>query len=207
MGQASNYPEIIEPQLKAAINQIKDGDMQAFAIVYDLYYQRITNYIYARVLNPDISQDIVSNVFFKALEAIPKFKWKNKESFNGWIYRIATNEINLYFRKNNRYKFVPQESLETFFEDTSTELPHEELEQKLTQNSQYMIIQTAIRQLKPIYQTLLHLHYFEELSHKEISYTLKKNESTTRVYLHRAIKALTKILQQDGNLELAKSLI
>jgi RNA polymerase sigma-70 factor (ECF subfamily) len=55
-----------------------------------------------------------------------------------------------------------------------------------------------MQQLKPIYQDILHLRYFEEMSFKEISEILNKNEVTVRVYSTRALEKLKIVLEKDA---------
>jgi DNA-directed RNA polymerase specialized sigma subunit, sigma24 homolog len=74
-------------------------DPEVFGELYDRYYSQIFGYVLKRVANIEIAQDITSEVFFKALKNLGQFKWRNI-SFSFWLYRIASNQITDYFRKN-----------------------------------------------------------------------------------------------------------
>ena len=93
-------------KIKDLIEKSKNKDRQAFAELFDLHYDKILNYIWRRVLNVDYAKDITSNTFIKVLKNIENFEFTEEGTFNGWIYRIATNEINQYFRKQNKYNLI-----------------------------------------------------------------------------------------------------
>ena len=79
-------------------------DVQAFDYLYEKYFPIINNFVYHRVYDDAIRQEIVSNVFFKAMRKIDKFKIldSKKCNFSAWLYRIAINETHQFFRDNKR---------------------------------------------------------------------------------------------------------
>ena len=79
----------------------KQGDPEAFALIYDEYAQKLFRYIRMKVQNLSECEDVLQDVFIKAWHGLPKFEAK-EGNFNAWIYRIATNSINDYFRKKYR---------------------------------------------------------------------------------------------------------
>ncbi len=86
---------------KQLIKDIKNNP-KLFEAVYELHYQTIFNYCYRRTSSFDDSKDITSETFLKAYLNIHKFKWKGITLLS-WLYRIASNEINLYYR-SQKYK-------------------------------------------------------------------------------------------------------
>jgi RNA polymerase sigma-70 factor (ECF subfamily) len=178
-------------------------DPEAFGELYDRYYDKLLMYIFRRVLDAKLAEDILSNTFYKALNKVETF---NPEiaSFSTWIYRIATNEINMYFRKKGKYVVgLDSEMMEYFVKEKQGHA--EDAEEILSRHQDFQILAKAIRELKPIYQDILHLRYFEDFSHKKISETVKMKESSVRVYLHRALKLLEKQLKNDANKFLTES--
>ncbi|MDD3386474.1 MAG: RNA polymerase sigma factor [Candidatus Pacebacteria bacterium] len=183
-----------EDELKDIILRIKNKDKDAFQKLFDLYYDKILKYVFRRTLDVEYSKDITSNVFLKVLDNIDNFRWKN---FNAWIFKIATNETNQYFRKQNRYKLIIDDP-EIYFNLSDNNKASIEIEKKVDNDKYLLILNKAIKQLKPIYQDILHLRYFEELPYNEISIILRKNESTIRVYAKRAIEELEIVLKNDA---------
>ncbi|MDK2948993.1 MAG: hypothetical protein PWQ56_158 [Patescibacteria group bacterium] len=185
-------------EIKDFVERSQKKDKEAFSRLFDFYYDKIIRYVFRRTLDVEYSKDITSNVFLKALDNIESFKWKNGiNSFNAWIFKIATNEINQYFRKQNRYKLIIDDPEIRFNLKDESNLSLE-IEKKIDNDKYLMILSKAIKELKPIYQDILHLRYFEEMPYDEISEVLKKNESTVRVYAKRAIEELEKILEKDA---------
>jgi len=185
-------------EIKDLVERSQKKDKEAFSRLFDFYYDKIIRYVFRRTLDVEYSKDITSNVFLKALDNIESFKWRNGiNSFNAWIFKIATNEVNQYFRKQNRYKLIIDDPEIRFNLKDESNLSLE-IEKKIDNDKYLMILNKAIKELKPIYQDIIHLRYFEEMSYDEISEALKKNESTVRVYAKRAIEELEKILEKDA---------
>lgn len=185
-------------EIKDLVTRSQNKDKEAFSRLFDFYYDKIIKYVFRRTLNVEYSKDITSNVFLKVLDNIEGFKWKNGiNSFNGWIFKIATNEVNQYFRKQNRYKLIIDDPDIRFNLKDESNLSLE-IEKKIDNDKHLIILSKAIKELKPIYQDILHLRYFEEMPYNEISEVLKKKESTVRVYARRAIEELGKVLEKDA---------
>jgi RNA polymerase sigma-70 factor (ECF subfamily) len=188
----------MDTDVKELVERAQNKDRDAFGSLFDLYYDKVLNYTFRRVLNTEYAKDITSNTFLKALKNLDQFEWRNGPfSFSGWIFKIATNEVNQYFRKQNRYKLTIDDP--DFKELGDNNKIAEEIEKKIDNDKHLLILNKAIKQLKPIYQDILHLKYFEEMSYEEISQVLQKNESTIRVYSKRAKEELRIILEKDAS--------
>jgi len=165
----------------------------AFARLYDHYYPRIFGYILRRTANLEVAQDITSETFLKALGKLWQFRWRNV-SFSSWLYRIATNEINQYFRKAEYKKSISLEELqEQGFEPPSPHDPESELieaQEELKQHQDFLEIQAKIVQLPAKYQEVITLRFFEKKQIKEIAEILGKREGTIKSLLHRAVEKL-----------------
>ena len=188
----------MDTDVKELVERAQNKDRDAFGSLFDLYYDKVLNYVFRRVLNTEYTKDITSNTFLKALKNLDQFEWRNGPfSFSGWIFKIATNEVNQYFRKQNRYKLTIDDP--DFKELGDNNKIAEEIEKKIDNDKHLLILNKAIKQLKPIYQDILHLKYFEEMSYEEISQVLNKNESTIRVYSKRAKEELRTILESNAS--------
>ena len=165
----------------------------AFAELYDQYYPKIFGYVLRRTTNLEAAQDITSETFLKALRKLWQFRWRNVP-FSSWLYRIATNEINQYFRKAEYKKSISMEELqEQGFELISPHDPESELieaQEKLKQHQDFLEIQEKIVRLPPKYQEVVTLRFFEQKQIKEIAEILGKREGTIKSLLHRAVEKL-----------------
>jgi RNA polymerase sigma-70 factor (ECF subfamily) len=188
----------MDTDIEILVKRAQEKDKEAFTKLFDLYYDKVLNYVFRRVLNAEYAKDITSNTFLKVLNNLNQFEWRNGPfSFSGWIFKIATNEVNQYFRKQNRYKLTIDDP--DFKELGDDNKAAEEIEKKIDNDKYLLILNKAIKQLKPIYQDILHLKYFEDMSYEEISQVLNKNESTIRVYSKRAKEELKSILEIDAS--------
>ena len=188
----------MDTDIEILVKRAQEKDKEAFTKLFDLYYDKVLNYVFRRVLNAEYAKDITSNTFLKVLNNLNQFEWRNGPfSFSGWIFKIATNEVNQYFRKQNRYKLTIDDP---YFKELGDDNKlAEEIEKKIDNDKYLLILNKAIKQLKPIYQDILHLKYFEDMSYEEISQVLNKNESTIRVYSKRAKEELKSILEVDAS--------
>lgn len=170
---------------------------EKFGVLYDEYYDTIFSYIFRRLSDYDLARDIASETFLKAYLKIHAFEWRGI-SVIFWFYRIATNEINLYFRNN---KYVSQ-SLENAinknaFDFTDLKIEEQErerIEDELKQHEEFMAILARLKLLKVSYQEVIALKYFEQKSIKEIAIILDKKEGTIKSLLSRGIEKLKNIL-------------
>ncbi len=103
----------------------------------------------------------------------------------------------MFYRKKSRYKVVVKDKVDEVLENYKDE-SLEDAEKSLVKDEEFQVLAKAIRELKPIYQEIIHLRYFEDLSYIEISKVTKIREGSIRVYLHRALKELNKILINDS---------
>jgi RNA polymerase sigma-70 factor (ECF subfamily) len=166
---------------------------EAFTKLYDQYYPKIFGYVLRRTANLEVAQDITSETFLKALRKLWQFQWRNI-SFSPWLYKIATNEVNQYFRKAEYKKSVSLEELqEQGFELISPHDPESELieaQEKLKQHQDFLEIQGKIARLPAKYQEVITLRFFEKKQINEIAEILGKKEGTIKSLLHRAVEKL-----------------
>jgi RNA polymerase sigma-70 factor (ECF subfamily) len=164
------------------------SDQQAFAVIFDMYYPKIMQYVLHRTGEIEAAQDITSIIFFKAWHGLSKFEWRGLP-FSAWLYRIASNEVNTYFRQK---KYRPS-SLDALFEETGFELPSEhdvvndriDFEDKLARHEDYVLVQRLLRDLPIKYQEVMSLRFFEKKPIKDIAIISGKNVNTVKSLLAR----------------------
>lgn len=188
-------------------------DPDAFGFIFDMYYPKILQYTTRRTGNVEIAQDITSEVFFKALKNLWQFKWRSIP-FSAWLYRIANNEVNQYFRKGMSRKVTSLDNLmkETYFEPQALDDLREEIEEaerEIERHIEYKIVQNVLKTLPIHYQEIIALRYFEEKKLTEIAIILGKKEGTVKSLHHRALNLLrSKLpLREDINATFSKTSI
>lgn len=172
------------------LNKIKTNP-EHFSELFKLYYKPIFGYIFRRTGNFDDAADIAADTFFKAFKHIDSFSY-NGISIKIWLYRIATNETNLYFRhkqKHNslfeRIDFENKTDFNLFLQDDK-----KELELELQKHDQFLEVLKNLKTLSTKYQEVIALRYFEGKQNKEIAEILNINEGTLKSLLSRGLEKL-----------------
>lgn len=176
---------------KLLLLQIK-SEPELFGKIFDAYYKPIFNYILHRVANYDISRDLAADTFLKAYLHINSFKWKDI-SVLSWLYRIATNEVNYFHRKNKAAKLTiellgNQAAMLFEFDDYKTE--KQLIDEEMQAKTDYLRACNALKKLDIKYQEVLSLRYFENKQVLEICEILDKKEGTVKSLLSRGLEKL-----------------
>ncbi|MBI5530229.1 MAG: RNA polymerase sigma factor [Candidatus Doudnabacteria bacterium] len=178
-------------------------DPESFGRLFDIYYGKIFAYIFKRTGHTQASQDITSEVFLKAYNKLWQFRWMNL-SFGSWLYKIAGNEVNNYFKKGKTAP-IPAEFIEELEHlgvcAPSAELEFLGLEQQQASLQDLHLLHREILNLPPKYQEVMALRYFEDYSLKEICKILGKKEGTVKSLLSRGVDMLEKKLQPNSTNE------
>jgi len=166
------------------VEQAKNDPVK-FGVLYDRYFEPIFNFVYRRSDDEEVAADITSQTFVKALENIKKYEFRGVP-FSAWLFRIATNEVNRYYRKKHKKMVFSLE--EEVIKGLVNEEEADDLRDKLPQILE--ILNEAPTQLVEI----LELRFFEDRSFKEISYILGISESGAKMRTYRAIEKIREIL-------------
>ena len=179
-------------EIKKHIEKAKKGDQVAFTFLLDFYWNEVYGFMLKRTENETDSEDITIETFSKAFDKIATY---NPEfQFNTWLIAIAKNVHIDLLRKKKSSLFIDitdQEENQAYNVADTTPSAEDELitEQNLSQLLQY------IKELKPHYQEVIQLRYFQELSYQEISEQLHEPLSNIKIKLLRAKKLLAEIIQ------------
>jgi RNA polymerase sigma-70 factor, ECF subfamily len=178
---------LTEPEL---LNKIKSNP-EAFSELFKLYYKPIFGYIFRRTGDFDETADIASETFSKAFTNIKNFYYRGI-SIKIWLYRIATNEVNLFYRyrkkRNLLFERIDFENKELFKDHFHWD--KKELQTELEKHEQFRIILEALKKMPDRYQTVISLRYFEGMNNKEICEILNLKEGTLKSLLSRGLKKL-----------------
>lgn len=172
-------------------------DAHAFGKLFDRHHDEIFKYILHRTANAELARDLTSDTFYKALNKLWTFRWQNVP-FSAWLFRIASNEVNAYYRKHKNVKHIPLDEIMDNPGSEYRELQNElkNAQQEIAANHLFLELQQAVTRLKPRYQEAVSLRFFEGKPVKEVAIILNKSEGTVKSLLHRALKQLQVIL--DG---------
>ena len=188
---------------KELIKRIKT-DPQAFAMIYDQNYNAIFSYVFRRLGHYEIARDLTAETFLKAFQKVGSFQWRNIP-ISAWLFRIATNEINLYFR-HSRYKptYLDDTDLHLHLAyDPGIETEKAALEKALHESEEFLLVQSRLLELHAKYQEVIALRFFEKKSIHEISTILRKKEGTIKSLLSRGLVKLRMRMENDPSVRTA----
>lgn len=175
----------------------------AFGKLYDLYYTKIFNYALRRTGEVAVAGDITSDTFFKAMKNLSKFKWQGVP-FSSWIYKIASNEINSYFRKKRfcslSLDFLYNKHGFEVVDNTNLQEEYIKAQKQLGQHEDFQQAQNMLKKLPGKYQEVIILRFFENKKINEISQITGKNNNTVKSLLKRGLNKLKiQLLQKKEN--------
>jgi RNA polymerase sigma-70 factor (ECF subfamily) len=178
-------------QLATLVNQAKEGNRSAFTQLADRFHQDIFRMVFYRLRSRVDAEDITQDVFLKAFQKIASVK--ETEKFRGWLFSITLNRIRDFQRKKRfRSLFKAEdENIESHpIENPDRDQP-DVLEQVMRKDF-WRQIGLILKKLPHMEGEVFLLRFFDHLSIKEIAGVLKKNESTIKTHLYRALAKFKK---------------
>lgn len=164
-------------------------DKRAFEQFYKTNVDRIYRYVFFRVgRNVPVAEDLVSEVFMKALKNFHKFDPKISQS--AWIYRIAHNHLANYFRDQKR---------NVDLEDVSFTLVGEDGRKTFEAREDEMKLYKALDSLTPEDRRLVTMKYLEGYAYKDMAKIVEKKSDAVKVATHRAMKKLKVCFSSNDN--------
>ena len=158
-------------------------DAKAFGELYEIYFDRIFNYIYRQTDDEELAGDLCSQTFINALNNLGRYEFRGLP-FSAWIYKIAGNEVNKHYRKNKGKKVFSIEELKVKeLVERADEGWDEELVTKLID---------FMKDLPTDMLQVLELRFFEDKDFKEIAFILDMTESGAKMRTYRALDKLRK---------------
>lgn len=164
---------------------------EAFAQIYEEYFDKIYRYIVIRIGSEAEAEDLTQQVFLNALKSISSFKWRGVP-FSAWLYRIAHNQVVDHLRKKTKHA---TESLDGMVKAVvSDDNPQMELERKV-EIEQVLL---ATERLTKAQREVISLRFASELSVAEAARVMGKSEGAIKALQHSAIVTLRKALISES---------
>jgi RNA polymerase sigma-70 factor (ECF subfamily) len=165
-------------------------DPERFAPLYDKYYKVIFLFIYRRTDEEELTADLTSQVFLKAIVNLPRYEFKGLP-FSAWLYRIAINEVNQFFRnkKNARAISIEDAGIERLCEELDENNQHNQEQERLLTLSFNFLEQEELQ--------LLELRFFEDRAFKEVAYLMGITENNAKVKTYRVLDKLKRIIKEQ----------
>ncbi|SHG08633.1 RNA polymerase sigma-70 factor, ECF subfamily [Flavobacterium micromati] len=179
-------------EVKQQIEKAKQGDQVAFTFLLNHYWNEVYGFMLKRTENETTAEDITIETFSKAFDKI--ITYNPEFQFNTWLIAIAKNVHIDLLRKRKASLFIEitdDENQQAYNIADTTPSAEDEL---ITEQNLSLLLQ-YIKELKPHYQEVIQLRYFQELSYQEIATKIDEPLSNVKVKLLRAKKLLAEIIR------------
>jgi len=169
------------------ICRAQEGDKQAIGELYRANVDVIYRYVWARVRDDSLAEDLTAQVFLKALEGLPTYQPSGKP-FVAWLYRIAYARIVDHWRKLERRVEVPLEETLPSREPRPQEL--------LDFEADWVTAMELLAQLTDDQQDVVILRFIGEMSLADVAQTVGKTVGATKALQYRALATLARLLEE-----------
>lgn len=160
------------------IKECQNGNKEKFGLLYEKYINKIYKFIYYRTFSPELTEDLVSQTFFKALRSLDSFRGEN---FSAWLYQIARNNVIDHYR-------LKKDNIS--IEDVWNLREEKDWEGDLDTKNKLEEVKKIIKNLDPRQQEIILMRVWEEIPYREIAQILGKSEGSCKMAFSRAIKEL-----------------
>lgn len=180
-------------EIKQYIEKAKLGDQVAFTYLLDKYWNEVYGFMLLRTENETDAEDIAIETFSKAFDKIGTYN--NDFQFNTWLIAIAKNvHIDLLRKKKSSLFIDITDEEDDIAYGIADDSPSAEDQLIIEQNLSRLL--QFIKQLKPAYQEVIQMRYFQEMSYQEIADDLKEPLNNVKIKLLRAKKLLAEIIER-----------
>ncbi|WP_406040461.1 sigma-70 family RNA polymerase sigma factor [Micromonospora sp. NBC_00898] len=196
---ATGFPSRPDPSDPATevwtlVERAQAGEAEAFGLIYDRYVDTVFRFVYFRVGNRQLAEDLTSDTFLRALKRIGSFTWQGRD-LGAWLVTIARNLVADHF-KSGRYRLevTTGDVLDADREDRG---PEGSPEAAVVEHITNVALLTAVKQLNPEQQECIVLRFLQGFSVAETARAMGKNEGAIKALQYRAVRALARLLP-DG---------
>jgi RNA polymerase sigma-70 factor (ECF subfamily) len=159
---------------------------QFFSQIYDEHVDKIYRFVFFKVSDESLAQDITSETFTRLWKEISEDK--EVKNPHGFLFKVARNLIFDYYRTKDRNP-INLDNVDTILDK------NQDIEKKAVQNDDMRIILLAMDKLNDDYRVALSMYYIEQEPVSEVAKALGKSNGATRVIIHRAMRELKKFME------------
>ena len=189
MGNLATIPE------STLVKQYIAGDEKSLAMLINRHEQKIFGFIYSKVKNKAIAEDVFQETFIKVIKTLKRGKYNEEGKFLPWVMRIAHNLVIDHFRKSNRLpKFDCNDDFEIFDVISNDEL---DAEHRLVKSQIEGDLHELIKILPQDQFEVLQMRIFKEMSFKEIALRTDVSINTALGRMRYALINLRKAVEAN----------
>ncbi|MDT7827058.1 sigma-70 family RNA polymerase sigma factor [Pricia sp. S334] len=185
-----------QPEDSLLIERYISGDESALEGLIDKHNQRLSSFIYSKVRNRSITEDIFQDTFIKVIKTLRKGKYNEEGKFLPWIMRIAHNLIIDHFRKSSRMPMFEGADVHNIFSlmgddrlDAERQIIKDQIDSDLT---------ILIEKLPVDQKEVLVMRIYKDMSFREISENTGVSINTALGRMRYALINLRKIVEENN---------
>lgn len=180
-----------DPEVVEQVRLAQEGSAHAFAMLYDRYVDQIFGYVYHRVGHRQTAEDLVGDVFLRALRRITTFTWQGVD-FGAWLMVIARNRVHDHF-KSARFRL--ESTVDEIFDSPATSYGDDPEQSAVTADLSREVRQ-ALARLKGEQAEVLYLRFIQHLNVAETGAVMGKTDGAVKALQYRALKSLAKLMPE-----------
>ncbi|MEZ5243622.1 MAG: sigma-70 family RNA polymerase sigma factor [Acidimicrobiales bacterium] len=166
-------------------------DVDAFAVLYGRYVDRIHAFAHRRCGDGPLAEDITAATFERALRGLDGFSW-GPGGIGPWLFRIAANELTDHHRRRGRRRGDRAQRAADRLQDRAA---IDDLD-RIDESDRIAILRAGLDSLNPRYQRVLVLRHLSGLGHEEAARAMGLTPSLMAVLVHRANAALRRAVER-----------
>ena len=177
------------------ITQFISGNSQSFSILVDRYQKRVYGFIFSKVKDADLADDVFQDTFVKVIKNLRLGKYKDHGRFLSWVMRIAHNIIMDHFRKINRLPKYESKHKDLDLMDRLIEKSNS-IEDLIIETQIHADLSILIDELPKTQKEVLRMRLFQDMSFKDIGEQTGVSINTALGRMRYAILNLRKLIEE-----------
>ncbi|MBW3576834.1 MAG: sigma-70 family RNA polymerase sigma factor [Actinobacteria bacterium] len=182
----------LDPEVVDLVSRAQQGDGEAFARLYDRYVDQIYGFLLHKVRDRHLAEDLTSDVFLRALKAIPRFRWQGVD-IGAWLTTIARNRVTDHFKSARTRLVRPVDEVG----ERPGNRPADDPEAAAMASDLSTLLAAAVELLKDDHREVLFLRFTQNLSVSETAHAMQRSDGAIKALQYRALRALAAIVRED----------
>jgi len=178
------------------VNDYIQGKEAALGVLIKRHQQRLFSFIYSKIQDRDITEDVFQDTFIKVIKTLKKGNYNEEGKFLPWVMRIAHNLVIDHFRKSNRmptFKNTDEFDIFSVLGDDNLNA-----EKKLIQEQIYNDIREVVNELPEEQKEVLVMRMYKDMSFKEISENTGVSINTALGRMRYALINMRKLIEKHN---------
>lgn len=189
LATSSEEDEADRSRLIALVELARQGDSEAFGLLYDHYQPSVYRFLFYRTRSSTLAEDLTSETFFRALRSMNNFRWQGKD-FGAWLMTIARNLATDHFKAGRTRLELTTEDMA--LHDDATDGPEGMVLAGITNE----ILLQALTELPPEQRDCLVMRFLQGMSIAETAAVLGRSDGAVKQLQLRGVRNLAKLMPE-----------